>query len=98
MARGARADRLDGPAVDGVRLLAGGDADAEVAEEPVPEPVDPAVDREGLPAPPGVLGDGGEAEVPHLLDHVRVPQADQDLIFGGNAARLLGLAGAGAPA
>src|SRR5438309_12096468 len=60
-----------------------GDAHAEMAEQPVLEPVNPAVDRERLAALPGVADDRRLTNVAHLLDHVQFAEdIDARLLAG----------------
>ena len=44
-------------------------------QQPVADAVDEAVDRQGLAGSPGILDDGGVADVAHLLDDVEFAEA-----------------------
>src|SRR5262245_2660204 len=50
-------------------------ADAEVAQQPIADVVDPAVHVELLPAPPRVAHHGGVGHAHHLLDDVELAEA-----------------------
>src|SRR3990167_8789519 len=57
------------------------DGDVEVLPATVLDAVDAAVYRQFLTAMPGVLHDGGVADVGHLLDHVELTEAVDPLLL-----------------
>ena len=55
-------------------LMDAGGADVEVLEDTVADPVDPAMDSQFLAFGPGVLDNGGMADIGHLFNDIELAQ------------------------
>src|SRR5579864_2106266 len=65
----------------------------QVAQQPVPEVVDPGVHLERLAAFPGFLHRGALDDVPHLLARIQLAQAPVARVFVGERAKLVAVLG-----
>ncbi|HTM27268.1 MAG TPA: hypothetical protein VL225_18845 [Vicinamibacterales bacterium] len=64
-----------GGAIPVFESIGGARREPKIPQQSVTECVDPAVDRHGLSARPGILQDGRVADIPHLFDDVQLTQA-----------------------
>ena len=64
------------------QLLEATDGGVQTLPAAILDAVNATVDRQALPAMPGVLHDAGVTDVGHLLNHVQLAQAVDALLFG----------------